>query len=510
MWKIERKEKRPGSIWNPVNLQKEVHAFGYNFYWKTYFLTILCMLSLIIAVSVFFQLQVKYIFIVIAASFGLLPVLIMNMYKRMYEQKRFSDIVDYMEQILYSFEKEHKILKALKECKDALPDGRMKQAVNDAISYIESGGKKGEENLYGEALGIIEKRYFCSRLHMVHELLISAEERGGEMEKSANLMIEDIEVWKRQVYGLQKNKKAYHMDCVLSIIMAAFVCGLDMYIMNSVKDMTYTGEDVSIFGITAVQITSFIFMLLCLVTFYKSSKKLAEDWMEQIGKSKKMLKSSYEYVMGYDEGKERRKSLLFAIPLFFATIICYLKISKIFGTVFFVAGCFVILQHKFSYSMSKKEVEKALYKMFSSWMMDMALLLQTNNVQVSIAKSISRSGDILQEELNMLLKRITDNPEDVKAYLKFCEKFNIPEITTCMKMLYSISVSGTGNGGEQITNLIGHVHKMQEKEAELQNEDISFKMHMICAYPVVGTSGKLLVDMLMGTLLIFQLFQKAM
>ena len=510
MRKVKKRTGRPGSIWNPVNLQKEVHAFGYNFYWKTYFLTILCMLSLIIAVSIFFQMRMRYILIVIAASLGMLPVLIINMYKRMYEQKRFSDVVDYMEQILYSFEKEHKILKALKECRDAIPEGRMKQAVSDAVSYIEYGGKMNGENLYGDALQMIEKRYYCSRLHMVHELLISAEERGGAMEQSANLMIEDIEVWKRQVYGLQKNKKAYHIDCILSIIMAAFVCGLDMYIMNSVKSMTYVENDISIFGITAVQVTSFIFMLLCLFTFYKSSKRLAEDWMEQIGKKEKTLNNSYEYVMKYDAAREGKKSIFMAIPFLAIAILSCFKISKILGIVFAGIGCFLLVQHKFNYNMSKKEVEKALYKMFSAWMMDMALLLQTNNVQVAVAKSTTRAEGILKEELDMLLKRITDEPEDVKAYLQFCENFNVPEIATCMKMLYSISVSGTGNAGEQIANLIGHVHRMQEKEAELQNEEISFKMHMICAYPVVGTSGKLLVDMLMGTLLIFQLFQNAM
>lgn len=504
------KEKRIGSIWNPVNLQKEVHAFGYDFYWKTYLFLIFCMLCLIIAVSMIFKMKIGYIAAVSGVALGLFPVLVVNMYKRMYEQKRFSDVVDYMEQALYSFEKEHKILKTLKECQQAFPAGRMKQAICSAVDYIENGVVKEEGNLYAEAFSFIEQQYFCERLHSVHKLLISAEERGGEMERSAALLIEDIEVWKRQVYELQRNKKAYHMDCILSIVMAAFVCGLDMYIMNSVKDMAYAGEDAAVFLLLPVQISSFAFMLLCLFAFYKSSRKLSEDWIESKRGQEKTIFRSYHYVMCYDEMKEKRKSLLSGGFIFLIGFVCYAKLSKSLSVIFFAAGCFFLVQHKFSYNMSRKEVEKALYGMFAVWIMDLALLLQTNNVQVSIAKSAMMASDILRKEIDALLVRITENPQDVRAYMAFCEKFNVPEIGTCMKMLYSMSASGTGNAGEQIANLVAHVHKMQEKEAGFLNEEIGFKMRLICLYPVAATSVKLLVDMLAGTLLIFSLFQTAL
>lgn len=111
-----REEWKLGSIWNPMNLQKEVHRYGYNFEWKTYLLTIFFVFLLIGVVGMFFKLRISYIVAVGVVALSMLPVLIIDMYRRMFEQKRFADATDYMEQILFSFRKERKILPALREC----------------------------------------------------------------------------------------------------------------------------------------------------------------------------------------------------------------------------------------------------------------------------------------------------------------------------------------------------------------------------------------------------------
>lgn len=502
-----KRQKQAGSIWNPKNLQKEVHAFGYNFHWKTYLLTIMCVLLLIAAVGVFYQLEIPYTVAAIFVALLLLPVLVVYMYKRMYEQKRFADVADYMEQVLYSFRKERKVFQALRECYDAMPDGMMKQTIGDAVGHMEAGQAGVEDDFLSEALHLIEKRYPCDKLHTVHELLISAEQRGGEVEHSIELMIEDIEVWKRQIYGLQKNKEICHLDCILSIIAGAVFCGLDMYIMNMVGGMAATGEKPSLFELTAVQISSFAFVLLCFYTFYKSSKRLTGDWLKKDRSNEKALQKSYEYVMEFSEEKEQKKSLLMAVPFLIGSIACYMLVGGAASVICLIIAGFLMVQHRISYNMSMKDVRDALYRVFPEWLMDMALLLQTNNVQVSIAESSVKAETILKQELDDLLARIKDEPENIRSYTAFCEKFDVPEISTCMKMLYSISEAGAGDVQVQIGNLVSHVHQMQEQEAQVQNENVSFRMRAICFYPIAGTSAKLLVDMLMGMFLMFQLFQ---
>lgn len=498
-----------GSILNPKNLQKEVHAFGYDFSFKTYLLTVLTVLLLIAVVGIFFKLQAAYVAAIGIVALLLLPVVVMNVYRRMYEQKRFSDVCDYMEQILYAFQKERKILASLEECREVFSDGMMKQGVTEAIAYIKAGQIKTDAGIFAEAFQQIEKRYPCEKLHTVHELLVNAEERGGDVENSIRLLIEDIEVWKRQVYSLQKSKKTCHTECILSIIAAAVVCGIDMYVMESVKNMMQTSKDVSVFSVTPVQLTSFFFVLICFFAFYKSSKKMTDDWLSKKVENEEQLIKSYEYVASYDENKEQVKSVMLSLPFFAGAVLSYFFVAPAVSIICIVIAVFLLFQHKFSYNMMKKEVKEALYQAFSEWMMDMSLLLQTNNVQVAIIKSIPRAERIMQSELLTLAERIKMNPGDIRSYAAFCETYDIPEISTCMKMLYSISESGGGDVQKQIENLIMHVHALEEKEAELRNENISFKMRSISFYPVVGTSAKLFIDMTMGTLLLLQMFQTA-
>lgn len=500
------KERERGNIWNPVNLQREVHAFGYNFKWTTYLMTVFLVIFLLGAVGVFYKLKFGLFVLTLAVMFAFVPVFIIDMYRRMYEQRRFADVTDYMEQVLYAFRKERRVLGALRECYGAMPDGMMRRTVAEAIAYIEQGEAKTEQGVTYEALEKIEKAYECSKLHMVHELLIHTEERGGDAESSIVLLLEDLECWKRSVYGLQGNKKKSHMDNIMSIIMAVLVCGIDMYVMDMVKEMAGKGTEIGIFEMPAVQISSFVFLIACIFIFYMSTKKLVKDWLQRDTSDEKAVLNSYTYLKKYDEKRETKRSLLFALPLFAAALLCYLWLPPAVSVICILLGVFLLMQHRFSYRMYMRDVQNALYLAFPEWMMDIALLLQTNNVQVAIAKSAQRAEPILQEELRQLGERIAENPGDVKSYTDFCALFQIPEITSCMKMLYSISESGSGDAERQISNLIGQVHKLQEKQTEVKNESIAFSMRMIFFYPVAATSVKLLIDMTAGMLLIFQLF----
>lgn len=74
-----------------------------------------------------------------------------------------------------------------------------------------------------------------------------------------------------------------------------------------------------------------------------------------------------------------------------------------------------------------------------------------------------------------------------------------------MKMLHAISESGTGNADIQIHELMKRVNEMQGRADEIKNRSISFQMKMIFAYPVIGATIKLLIDLTVGMLYMFQM-----
>lgn len=491
---------------NPKNLEKEVHVYGYHFSWKTNALVNICSLLGIGAIAVIFKLLPIYFAITIVTVIIVLPIFILDIYKRMFEQKRFADVITYMEQILYSFEKSGKVVAALKETREIFETGQMRDMIDSAITYIEEGKIKTQKGVLQEALEIIEKPYECVKIHTVHELLISSEEYGGDTDNSIMLMLEDIEIWKRRGYRLQADKKKSHTDNIISIIVATILCAVALYVLNGMSALFPGATDVNIFKVGIIQVSSALFILFMLLVFWKSSSSLTSNWLnDEYLHEQQYILDSYDAVMNYDDAKEKKKSLIFAAPFLIAALPAFLFSYSWIGIICILIAIFMLFQHKIGYNLAKKSVNEEMYIALPQWLMEIALLLQNNNVQVSISKSIVGAPPVLQKELVSLMDRLRQNPDNLKSYTDFCRNFDIPETQSCMKMLHAISESGTGNAKVQINNLIQRVNEMQDMADQIQNESTAFKMKMIFSYPIIGATVKLLVDLTIGMVFMFQM-----
>lgn len=460
---------------NPKNLAKEVDVYGYHFSWRSHILLILGTIAGISTVGMVFQLKPLYFTIVAGALVCVLPILVLDMYRKMYEQKRFADVVTYMEQMLYSFQKTGKVISALKESRELFTEGQMYQAIGQAISYMEAGNAKTEQGIIRESLQQIEQKYGCTKLHMVHELLAGTEEYGGETENAIFILLEDIENWKKRVYRLQAEKKKSHTDNIISITVAAILCVAALYVLDEMKLMLAAENPTVIFQIPIIQISSTLFILFLLHVFVKSARNLTNDWIgEEWVQDSAYIENSYNMVMKYEKKKKKEK-----------------------GKIFF--GALPAL------SIAKRDVTDALYQVLPQWLMEMTLLLQNNNVQVSLIKSTKSASGVLKKELVLLQKRLRKEPDRLSAYMSFCENFDLPELSSCMKMLHAFSENGTGNMNVQMSHLLERVHQMQNQADDIQNDRIAFRMKMMFSYPVVAATVKLLLDLTMGMFVMFQM-----
>lgn len=490
---------------NPKNLEKEVHIYGYHFSWKSHLLLIAGALLGISAVGILFKLKPLFLMILMIAVVFMLPVFILNMYRRMYEQKRFSDVATYMEQMLYSFQKSGKVTTALKETLELFEEGQMREKIDQAITYLETGKTETEAGILREALKKIEAVYACEKLNTVHELLISSEEYGGDTENTILLLLSDIEIWKRRGYRLQADKKESHTDNILSVIISVIMCAVALYVMDTMRNLFpgVTGTD--IFQIGIIQVTSLGFILLMLFVLVKSFKSMTVNWLQNGVYEEKVILNSYETVINYDAAKEKRKSLIYAAPFLIAAVPVFFLIREWLAIPCVLIGVFMLFQHRIGFSLCKKEVNNQLYITLPQWLMELTLLLQNNNVQVSIIKSASGASPVLRKELEKLIERMQCAPGQLKTYTDFCKTFDVPEIQSCMKMLHAISESGTGNAKVQINNLVQRVNEMQDMADNIRNENISFKMKMVFHYPVLASTVKLLIDFTIGMVYMFQM-----
>jgi hypothetical protein len=495
-------------LMNPKNLATEVHVYGYNFSWQTHALLFLCGIMGIGVVGLIFQLQYNLLIICMIVMMFLIPTAVRYTYRQMYEQKRFADVTTYMEQMLYSFEVNKKVLAALKETQETFEEGKMRDCIDRAIAYIEAGVSNSENGILREGLSFIEEQYGCTKLLSVHELLVNSEDYGGNTDKSIFLLRHDVEEWKRRGYMLQERKKAANTDNILSIIVATAICAVTLYVLNYTGSKFPNGEEFNLFKNPVIQVTSFIYILLMMFAFMRSMRGQAQSWLnEEAIIDNKMVASSYKTVMNYNEEKERRKSVVIAIPFAVMSGVAFVYQLNWLGIIGFLVIIFTLRQYKIGYNIASNDVRNALYICMPQWFMQLALLLQHNNVAVSIAKSVESAPPVLKPELQMLLARLSEAPGQLSSYTDFCRKFDVPEVQSCMKMLHTISEAGVGNSDEQINDLITRVNEMQDQADKIQNNKIEYKMKTIFGVPVLASSAKMFVDFCIGVMVMFAMLQ---
>lgn len=91
----------------------------------------------------------------------------------------------------------------------------------------------------------------------------------------------------------------------------------------------------------------------------------------------------------------------------------------------------------------KKNLIADVKSAFPKWLMDLALLIQSENVQVAIQKSREHIPVILKEEVNTLVERLDVEPESSDPYHRFLDCLNLPEINAAMGMLYAVSIGNS-------------------------------------------------------------------
>ena len=210
------------------------------------------------------------------------------------------------------------------------------------------------------------------------------------------------------------------------------------------------------------------------------------------------MKSLCFPVMHYDPDKERRKSMLFFAPFFVAAVAGMFFGKMLLAVLFLGLAVFFLFQHRIGYKLAKNTVKRELYVRFPQWLMDLALLMQNNNVYVSLAKSRENSTELFASELDTLLLRIENTPDEVEAYTGFFGEFEIPEIISCMQMLYAVAENGNGDVNAQVDHLIRRIHEMQEQQQTAAGEHAKFKMDLLFSYPMAAACGKMAVDMTFG------------
>ena len=488
----QKKSKRKGMIYylNHKNLIAEIEQYGHALSFKELLVSYLKVVFAGIVAAYLFKLPLYGYIIIIGASMLFVSSLIISSYKSLYEQRKFSDANLYLEKMLYFFKKSQKIYLSLNEALKMFPSGNIHNLIQNTIVIIRT--SEGE-NVKEEALKLIEEEFPNNRIKTLHSFMLNVESKGGDPSLGVDMLLEDRELWKNRVVSLQQDKQIIKKNVIIALILTLGLCLSILYLPFMIGNL----GNMDISGNIFVQ-WSAIFLIVFLFFFYtKVNKQLCTCWLEyDIIQDESNIEKRYNDFINVDIQKEKLKSMIYAFITVIGTAIIFLsfnlKIILFFG---FASSLFFLNSYKIGYKIEKKNITKEISKFFPTWLLNIALLMQYENVHMAIALSYEDAPAILKPAIKQLLEEIDDNPASPTPFNRFLSDFSLSEVKESMNTLYSISEASGGNIDDEFRQIITRVNKYMDKAEQIKNNDKLAIMSSYISAPAFIGSIKLAIDM---------------
>lgn len=413
-----------------------------------YFRKYICIIAIVVGIAFAYKLELPIVIAIGVITTLLMPMLYKEEKKKSYYKKKFEDLISYMEQMCYSFKKSGKIRPSLIDAQK-ISDGEMKEIIEEVIVNIDS---KMNEDIYEQALKILEEEYYCKRLISLHEFIIKIEKQGGEFEEYINIILSDIKEWSDRTELFRRDIDRIRRNVLISIGATLLTCGFMAYLIP--KEYSFTGNIV-------YQISSMIIILIMLVIYIFVYKKLNIDWLkEESFLNPEMVDKYYDLIM-----KSQNEKIKFMDKL---------SINKV-----------------------KKRMRREISKVFPDWLRQVALNLQQQTVQSSIENSYDDAPYILKRPIRHLLIDFEEYPIGIEPYDNFLQELDMPEIQSSLKMFYCINELSKEETYKQTNAIIDRNNKMLKQAEEMKNKDRIGLAGTLSAGPMMVGVVKIIIDMML-------------
>lgn len=490
--------KKPPFYWSmPWNVVREINKLGYNFTWKNILATYAATLALIGALC--FSFQLNALWTVICLIFGVIvsPKFVMNNYKNKYEMARFNDVNTYIEQMLYAFANSGRVLTALKDVSILFQQGTMRESIDHAIEIIQNPSDDEEADVEEIALDGIAERYPNQYIRQMHRFILKVERVGGDFDDATKLLIQNRVNWQARTDYVVTEEKKKRRDILLSCVCAVGLVLAMLYMLPS---------DVTIFPNTVVQVFNVFLIMTSVLIYQRADSKLALNLVKsRDDRTEESCQKDYEKYCNYNKKKGFIQSIKYSIvPAVgaFGYLIFHLLHGRMEfknWAIFFVIVAIAIVfeyQAELGHNAQKKRLQGEVMSAFPEWMLEMSLLLQSDNVQVSIFKSEETARPAIKPELRKMIDAIKEHPADPEPFLNFCYVFDLPTIMTSMQMLYSLSVGSGGDPQAQIRNIVERNNRDMDQAERVKCQNRLAGMTLLFLLPVLAASVALMVDMM--------------
>lgn len=488
------KPKKRGAFYYamPWNLSREIRLLGYGFSAKRIVSIYALIIGIMVGVGLAFKLPLVWMIPIVIAGLWFAPTIVRNSYRNKFERQRFSDVNVYIEQMLYAFKNSQKVLTSLEDVKVLFrPGTAMREAIDEAIVVITDPTAVGRnESAERRALDLLEARYPNDYVRSLHRFMLKVESIGGDFDSSIELLLSNRAMWENRVHKLQDQRRQKRSQILGSVGASAALCLLMLYILPA---------DVDISAMTPVRIANVLMVIIFTRIYLAADTRLSSDLLrsQSYGDDQKLLKD-YERYVNYDAKAGFKASLMFAILPVLVMAAGWFVFENAWVTIAGAALLPVMLfQHTLGQKLLGKRLRREIGVAFPQWLMELALLLQADNVQVAIFKTVDTALPVLRPELRIMRDKLLADPASSEPFMDFFGHFQMPEITTSMQMLYSLSIGGGGDADEQVSNIVKRNNIILDRAEQMQNDNSLSSLYTLFLLPVLLGGVVLMVDMSM-------------
>lgn len=512
---------------------KKIEEYGAEYSVKEFFKQILVILIVTFVSSYFLRLRAQAAIVIgFVGIVSILPLTLVR-YKQQYEQEKYLNLVTYIEQMIMCFRVQPKILYAMTESAKNLTNSRMKKRVEKACKIIYNGQAGLEGSVYANAFKEIEKYYSCDYIRSLHRMLERIETTGGEYQGLLNTFLADVQKWSERVRIYQKDKKANKRTITISIVLSLAICiaiGLILSNVNSQNqkraaqqmyeiaegetaadgdadsqnrfddviisaqrpDFSLDMANSALYQVSTTLCITISFLLYVILNF-----TTAKSWFIYKTAPDEQIMSDYEKAIGFDMPKQVKKAKRNTVIIVLVGIVGLLLTRRMY--VIAIAAVMGLLEWYKPKRMKKSVIArttKELEKKFPDWLRDIALSAQTQTIQNAVAESYAHAPVVLHPAIRKMVEDFKTDPSGPTPYTSFLAEFDVPEIKSAMKLLYTLNEVDKSELQSQINVIIEQNGKLLARSEVIKNEDTLALMNMLKQIPMFLAAIKMVFDMI--------------
>ncbi len=399
-------------------------------------------------IGMLYELQLPYTLALCIVYFVFGPSLIYFSHRKKYEKKKFTSAVRYIEQMIFSFTRNSKLMNSLEETR-LLMSGKVADAIDYAIAKLRHGQSSGD--LYDAALVEIENIYPCTRVKNLHEFIKDVERDGGEFSSALDIMLEDVREWDVRTNNFMQEQTVKGMSIVVSILMSLGVC----FFMSNVLPDDMGGN---ISGFALYQIVSTLSLIIMFFIYRFSARKLTSSWVnDDLGEDGRQIKADYQAVKRYVENPSGKIKPILAIT----------------------------------------RMQTAMEKSFPRWVMRFSLLASRRPIPVALAESSAKAPRVMREELAKLNANLESNPYGVQPYMEFFKDYDLPQVRSMMMMVYSLGSADTQDIEKHILSIVKRNHLLQAAAEKIEYDEKMALFTLFSTVPMLLACVIMMIDVAM-------------